>query len=312
MTQVARRGVLAGLGSAGLIALTAACGASGTRPPADDAGPRLGALERRSGGRLGVALLDGRDDHVAGHRIDERFTMCSTVKLSVAAAVLARIDMGDYRAGDRLLITRADPVGHSPAVRAAIEAGQGEMNILDLCRAAQVESDNGATNILIRKLGGPAAMTAYWRALGDPVTRLDRYEPELNLSHGDDHRDTTSPAAMARSMRAILTGGALKPESRERLIGWTVETRTGLRRLRAGLPADWRAGDKTGSMWGDPAFGDKYNDIAVVWHPGRAEPFFVAAYLESAVKGSEAMRPQDEAVLAQAGAIAAEWIAARV
>jgi len=270
----------------------------------------LAALEARAGGRLGVAILDGKSGTLTGHRLGERFTMCSTFKMSLAAAVLARIDAGSIRADERLLITRADPVGHSPAVRAALDAGQGSMGILDLCEAAQVVSDNGASNILLRKIGGPAALTAYWRKLGDKVTRLDRYEPELNTSHDGDPRDTTSPAAMARSMRAILSGPALKPASRDRLIDWMTATQTGLKRLRGGFPAGWKAGDKTGTNPGDGRYAGKTNDLAMVWHPGRTEPFFVTALYES-VKGTQT-RPEDETVLAEAGKIAATWIARRI
>jgi beta-lactamase class A len=211
----------------------------------------------------------------------------------------------------RLPIGKDDPVGHSPAVRARLDAGQRDMTILDLCEAAQTQSDNGASNILLRKLGGPAVLTAFWRTLGDGTSRLDRYEPALNTSHGGDPRDTTSAAAMARSLHAMLAGPLLKPASRERLIGWTVATQTGLKRLRGGLPAGWRAGDKTGTNVTDGSYADKYNDIAICWHPGRVEPFLIAAFLESAVKGADGIRAQDEAVLAQAGRIAGQWIATR-
>jgi len=179
-----------------------------------------------------------------------------------------------------------------------------------LAEAAQVQSDNGASNILLRWIGGPAALTSFWRGLGDDVSRLDRYEPALNTSHDGDPRDTTSPAAMAGSMRRILTGERLKAESRDRLIGWMIDTRTGLKRLRGGFPADWRAGDKTGTNPGDGSYAGKVNDLVVVWHPARPEPFFITALYET-VKGTET-RPQDEAVLAEAGKIAAAWIAARI
>ncbi len=271
----------------------------------------LAALEARSGGKLGVAMLDGKTGVIAGHRLDERFTMCSTFKLTLAAAILAQIDAGKIAANAVLPITRSDPVGHSPVLRAALDKGETSMAILALARAAQEQSDNGASNILLRKLGGPAALTAFWRRLGDRTTRLDRNEPLLNTSHDGDPRDSSTPAAMARSMRAIISGPALKPASREHLIGWTVATQTGLKRLRAGLPAGWRAGDKTGTNPGDGSYAGKVNDLAIVWHPGRAEPFLVTAFLETAARGGDT-RAEDEAVLAQAGKIAASWIAASV
>jgi len=318
MTITTRRSIL--LGSLTTLCLPLlGCGRGAQGSNQTDSDPpditiQLGALEAASGSRrLGVAVLDGKDGTIVGHRTDERFTMCSTFKFSLAALVLARIDAGEI-AGDAMLpITSDDPVGFSPVLREALRTGETRMSVLELTEAAQVRSDNGASNILLRQLGGPSELTAFWRSLGDEVSRLDRYEPQLNESHGDDIRDTTSPAAMARSMNAILAGQALQPASRERLIGWMVETRTGLERLRGGLPPQWRAGDKTGTNPGDGSYDSKTNDIAVVWHPDRTEPFFITGFVETPVLGEppDSWREQD-AVLAQAGRIAAEWITTRI
>lgn len=302
-----------GLGGLGILAVSVCAwkGEAATDPDADKAlTDALAALEKTRGGKLGAAVMDTLDGTVVGHRTGERFTMCSTFKLSLAANILARMDAGEIAADATLPITTSDPVGHSPTVRAALDAGQIRMSVLALAEAAQLVSDNGAANILLRHIGGPAALTAFWRALGDDVTRLDRYEPELNTSHDGDPRDTTTPAAMANAMRSILVRPALLAASRARLIGWMEKTQTGLKRIRGGLPGGWRAGDKTGTANG-MAHGDKINDIAIIWRPGREAPFLITAFLESAVKGSDAIRPQDEAVLAEVGRIAARWMEAR-
>lgn len=281
--------------------------------PVPDIAAALTALEAEAGvRRLGFAILDGRDGTLVGHRLDERFTMCSTFKLSLAAAVLSRIDAGDIAAEATLSVSDADLVTHSPAVREALATGQSHMSVLALAEAAQTLSDNAASNILLRHIGGPEALTAMWRSLGDQVTRLDRYEPDLNTSHGEDARDTTTPAAMARSMSAITSGPLLKPASRERLIGWMVDTQTGLKRLRAGIPDGWRAGDKTGTNAGDGSYDSKANDIAILWHPERAEPFFLTGFLEVPVREKPELRPEDDAVLASAARIAAQWIQTRI
>ena len=307
MIDRGRRLLIHGIGGAAMLAVVGKLSADAIASINAD----LAALERRSGGRLGVAVLDGRSGALVGHRLHSRFALCSTFKLSLAAAILARIDAGSIAPNARLLITRADPVGHSPVVRAHLDAGESSMAVLDLAEAAQTQSDNGAANILLRKIGGPAVLTAFWRRLGDGVSRLDRYEPGLNTSQGRDLRDTTTPAAMAQTICAILSGPLLKPASRARLIDCTVATRTGLSRLRAGLPADWRVGDKTGTMNGDKTLNDKYNDVAICWRPNRAEPHFITAYFESAVRGHDGARPEDDAVLAEVGRITARWIEAR-
>lgn len=271
----------------------------------------LAALEARGRARLGFAVLDTRGNEMVGHRLDTRFTMCSTFKLSLAALLLQRMDAGIIRQDIHLAIDKGDLVGNSPAVRIALDRGERNLSALVLAEAAQKQSDNAAANILLRLLGGPSELTRFWRSLGDRVSRLDRYEPALNTSHDGDLRDTTTPAAMAHSVMQLVTGHSLSSASRERLTQWLLETQTGLRRLRAGLPESWRVGDKTGTMTG-ARYADKVNDVAIVWHPNRTEPFVLAAFLEAAGSSSEGARPEDEAMLAEAARLAASWIGSRV
>jgi beta-lactamase class A len=162
------------------------------------------------------------------------------------------------------------------------------MSLDKLCAAAIEESDNGAANLLLSLVGGPAGLTARLRRLGDPITRLDRTELTLNTNLPGDPRDTTTPAAYARTMRKVLLGDGLTPASRHRLEGWMVDCKTGLDRLRAGLPAGWPAGDKSGT--GDNG---AVNDVAIVRPPGRA-PILIAVFLS----GSD--RPVDQLSAAHA------------
>jgi beta-lactamase class A len=232
---------------------------------------RFSDLETTSGGRLGVATLDTASGGRAGHRAGERFPMCSTFKLLAVAAVLARVDRGRERLDRRIAFSTADLLEYAPVTRARV--AEGSMPIADLCAAAITVSDNTAANLLLATLGGSAGLTAYARSLGDRVTRLDRIEPALNEAAPGDPRDTTTPSAMLGDLKVLLVGTALSRASRERLIAWLVATTTGDRRLRAGVPAGWRVGDKTGS--GEHG---TTNDIGIVWPPGRA-PLLIAAYL---------------------------------
>lgn len=285
------------------VAATAAFGRAAAAQGVDAAG-QLAALEARAGGRLGVALLDTASGRVVGHRLDERFAMCSTFKLPLAAVVLREADAGRLRLDETLAITKADLVGYAPVTEPKV--GQ-QMSLVALAEAAQTTSDNAAANLLLKRLGGPAAFTAALGALGDTVTRLDRIEPELNLVKPGDVRDTTSPRAMAATLARLLAGDGLSVASRERLIAWMVATKTGGKRLRAGLPAGWKAGDKTGTAQA-AAMPDKVNDIGIAWPPGRA-PVVITAYFDSGRRTS-ATQSADEATLAEVGRIAAAWIVA--
>jgi len=233
------------------------------------------ALEKQSGARIGAAALDTGSGKHLSWRADERFVMCSTFKLSLAAAILAKADRGGEQL-DRLVHYGADvPIGFSPATRKNIARG---MTVVELCEAAVVVSDNGAANTLLAALAGPAAMTAYWRSIGDRLTRLDDFEPKLNVPDGD--RNTTTPAAMLGNLKTLLLGKALSPASRARLLGWVRTTTTGVNRLHAGLPAAWQWGDKTGTS-GEP-YG-LVSDIGIATPPGRS-PILLVCYTE---RGSE-------------------------
>ena len=269
-----------------------------------DAAGDLKSLEAKAGGRLGVCLLNTQTGRLAGHRLDERFAMCSTFKLPLAAVVLREADGGRLKLADPIPFSEKDMVPHAPVTGENLHAGR--MTIAALAEAAQVTSDNVAANLLLKRLGGPAAFTAILRALGDGTTRLDRYEPTLNLVLPNEVHDTTTPRAMAMTVSGFLTGGLLTEASRDMLVSWMVATRTGDRRVRAGLPEGWRAGDKTGTAMAE-AMTDKYNDVAAVWPPGSAA-MIVAAYFDTNTRSTE-IRDDHQAVLAEVGRIAAAWAA---
>jgi beta-lactamase class A len=286
------------LALSGLTACAAPVPAPARKAPTDE----LLALEAMSQGRLGVGILDTATGELVGHRQDERFAMCSTFKLPLAAEVLRDVDAGKRTLDQFIPYTQADMVAHAPVTEANLSAGG--MTIGALAKATQITSDNPAANLIMRELGGPEGMTQRLRAAGDPVTRLDRYEPMMNSVFGDEVRDTTSPAAMARLIARYLTTDYLSQAAKDLLIGWMIDTQTGLKRIRAGLPVDWKVGDKTGTGLSE-GVGDKYNDIAIVWPPGRA-PLIVTAYFNTKIGYGET-RDAFQAVLAEAGRIAARW-----
>lgn len=294
-----RRALLRGLVLA-LLAPHAAARADA--PPALESA--IDVLERRAGGRLGVCGFDAGSGVALAWRPDERFALCSTFKLLLAALVLHEADAGRLALDEELAFSRADLLPHSPVVESRLDSGG--MTIAALAEATQTTSDNAAANLLMRRLGGPPAVTAGFRLLGDDTTRLDRWEPDLNRVSPGDERDTTTPAAMARTAARLFGDELLSSASRERLRRWMIATRTGLHRLRAGLPAEWAIGDKTGTA-NHPESGNQHHDVAVVWLPGRA-PVAIAAYY-AADGHYAALRPRDDAVLAEVGRIAGEWIA---
>jgi beta-lactamase class A len=233
----------------------------------------LSEIEAKVGGRLGVFALDVPTGRRLAHRADERFPMCSTFKAMAVAAALKRVDAGVEKLDRFVPYGVKDLLSYAPVTKAQV--ADGGMKFDDLCAAAVELSDNTAANLILDAIGGPAGWTRFARQIGDRASRLDRTEPTLNTAVAGDPRDTTTPAAMASDLRALLLGQALSPASRERLTGWMVDCKTGLAKLRAGLPAGWRVADKTGS-----GANGTDNDIAVAWSP--AGPIVIACYLTAA------------------------------
>lgn len=246
-----------------------ACASS--RRSGRDARGTLGDIEARVGGRLGVAVLDVATGDSLTHRESERFPMCSTFKWLLAAQVLARVDAGAEKLDRRVSYGAADLLEYAPIARRHL--ADGAMSVGALCAAIIQYSDNTAANLLLATVGGPSGHTRFLRSIGDEVTRLDRIEPDLNSAIAGDPRDTTTPAAMLADLRRVLLGTILSSKSREQLTEWLVGNTTGGAKLRAGLPKDWRVGDKTG-MGENGAT----NDVAIAW-PDDGGPLLVSAYL---------------------------------
>jgi beta-lactamase class A len=266
--MLSRRLFLGGFGCAAL-----GCAASRRRPsPSLAASPAaVDAIESRLGGRVGLFAIATDSGKTLAHLEDERFALCSTFKWVLAAAVLTKVDENRLALEQQIQFGPADIIDYAPVTSKYVH--KGRLSVEELARAAVVTSDNTAANLLLARLGGPAALTDFLRAHGDGISRLDRNEPTLNTNLPGDPRDTTSPRAMVTTLATLLTTDALFPASQKRLIEWMLACETGKERLRAGLPPQWRVGDKSGT-------GDRgaANDVVIAWPPHRG-PILIAAYL---------------------------------
>ncbi|WP_017664598.1 class A beta-lactamase [Porphyrobacter sp. AAP82] len=286
---------------------TLALGAGACIPPDQSPLGRLAAelriIEAAGGGTLGVEILDTATGMSVGINQDHRFGHASSFKLSLAALLLQRHAAGTIDADRRVMWTEAEMLNPAPFTRARIAQGA---SLRELARATQTTSDNPAANILLRELGGPAGLTAFWRSLGDAVSRADRFEPDNNLVPTGEFRDTTTPAAMARTVAKIVYGDALPAKERAELKGWMVETQTGLKRVRAGLPEGWIAGDKTGTS--GLIGGTEYNyiDIGFAEGPKGEGPLTFACYFRARQTEDEMLASGQE-TLARVGRIITEF-----
>ena len=216
-------------------------------------------LEGEYGARLGVWALDTGTGRTVTWRAGERFAYASTYK-ALAAGELLRRDPGGL--DDVVTYTKADLVTYSPITEQHVATG---MTVRALCDAAIRYSDNTAGNLLLRRLGGPKGLQAALRRIGDRTIHADRYETELNDAVPGDIRDTSTPQALGTDLRKYAIGNLLPKRGRGLLDDWLRRNTTGDAAIRAGVPAGWTVGDKTGAA----EYGTR-NDVAVVWPPHRA------------------------------------------
>ncbi|GAB3577859.1 class A beta-lactamase [Amycolatopsis endophytica] len=243
----------------------------------------FGDLEKQFDARLGVYAIDTGTGREITSRADERFAYCSTIKVPLAGSLLRRgADLNEV-----LRYTSADVVANSPTTK-----DRTSVTVREAVEAALTQSDNTAANLMYRELGGPATVGDVLREIGDTTTHVDRTETDLNSAVPGDIRDTSTPRALATTLRAFVLGDALPADERDLLTGIMRRNTTGAETIRAGVPSDWTVADKTGSG----SYGTR-NDIGVLWPPSGA-PIVIAVLTSRATEDAA----YQNALLAQATA----------
>ncbi|MEL6299370.1 MAG: class A beta-lactamase [Pseudomonadota bacterium] len=249
----------------------------------------LQMAEQMFTGTFGAAIVGPKGGVLYQHNGDVRFPFASTFKTYACGAYLMRVDAGADTLDRAVTLSEADIVPYSPVLKKRL--GQGRVTLREACHATITISDNTAGNIVLKAIGGPAAMTQTFRNLGETVPRLDRLEPELNNVGPNDVKDTTTPEASARMMHALAFGDALSTASKKQLLDWLRANAVGDRLLRAALPEGWSIADKTGATRKD------MRGIVAVVYPTAAPPVTMAIYM----KGTTLALKQRDAIIAGFG-----------
>lgn len=249
---------------------------------------KLVKLEKEFDARLGVYAFDTGTKKMITYRADERFPFASTYKALAAGAVLQQKSLSQL--DEVIHYTKNDLVTYSPITEKHVDTG---MTLKEICDAAIRYSDNTAGNLLFQQLGGPDGFENAMRQIGDRVIESDRLETDLNEALPGDIRDTSTPRALAKSLKAFAADNVLTADKRTLLTDWMKGNTTGDHTIRAGVPKGWVVGDKTGTG----SYGTR-NDIAVIWPPNRAP--IVMAILST--KDAKDAAP-DDALIAQAAKI---------
>lgn len=265
--------------------------------------PAFAALEKEHGGRLGVFITNTQTNKSISYRANERFAMCSTFKLFLAALILQEIDKGKLKLEQEIPIKDTGLRFYSDVAKEA--AKKGKISIYEAVKAIIVNSDNVTTNALLPYIGGPVGFTKWINNIGDNITNLTLDEPGMSLVLPNTIENTTSPLAFADDIKKILEPNFLSEKSHKLLIQLMIECETGKKRLIAGLPKDWKFGHKTGTGM-DKKMANQYNDIGIIWPKNK--PAHIITCFYQADKYYDEMRAIDELVLQKVGQIATKWI----
>jgi beta-lactamase class A len=282
MTGLSRRRVLIGGLTFAAAAASSAKPALANPPPVATVEQRIAGLEQAHNAVIGLFAVNLDSGKTLAHRAQDSFAMCSTFKTYAAARVLQMVQRGELSLEKTVFVEPAAVVANSPVTG---PRGGGEVTLAELCQASLQVSDNTAANLLLKTIGGPQAITAFARSIGDDRSRLDRSETELNSAVPGDPRDTSTPEALGGGYRNLLAGDALGAPQRQQLEDWMRANQTSS--MRAGLPPGWTSADKTGS--GD--YGST-NDVGIAYGP-QGERVLLAIMTRSQVNNSSAenLRP---------------------
>lgn len=220
-------------------------------------------LEEQYEATLGVYAVDTETGQTVMHNAQERFAFASTVKALAVGALLYEQPQDVLE--QTVELDESTVVDFSPEIEEALENGETELTVREVADAAVRYSDNTAGNILFDLIGGPEELQGVLREIGDETTIVSRREPELNDWTPGDERDTTTPEALATSLRFFLFDEDVDGYDRAFLTDLMVRNTTGDDAIRAGVPEEWEVADKTGAA----AYGTR-NDIGVLRRAGGA------------------------------------------
>jgi beta-lactamase class A len=288
---------------------------------------------RAAPGVLGVGLMNLESGEFWVRLGERRFPMQSVFKLPLGAAVLNEVDNGRLKLAETLTLTDQEL---SPSWSPIADAwpSRTTYTALELLTEAVGDSDNTAADLLMKRIGGPGAVTAWLQAKKVEEVRVDRYERELQPDvygmasfraawKGDaafgaamatvppekrragmaaymaDPRDTATPRGMLGFLRKFDEGELLSPTSTRRLLTIMLGSPRGADRIKAGLPKGASFAHKIGTSGTDQGLNAAYNDVGIFTLADRRS-YAIAAFLS----GSTASETERATLFADLGRIA--------
>ncbi|MFL6773594.1 MAG: serine hydrolase [Sphingomicrobium sp.] len=212
------------------MAFTAQPAAAASSPSLQSLEQQLSYLAAGTSADVGIAALDLKTGETVSIKGNTPFPMASTVKVAVAALYLAQVDHG----------------------RRSLDDTINGVTARSLMKRMLIHSDNRATDILLKDLGGPSVLHDWLQQNGVTGLRVDRTIAQLLRDKRDlwDRRDSSTPTAMVDLLKRIYRAELIKPQSRNYLLDLMAQCQTGRNRMKALLPAGTPVEHKTGTLTG--------------------------------------------------------------
>ncbi|MCJ1960977.1 class A beta-lactamase [Novosphingobium mangrovi (ex Hu et al. 2023)] len=274
----------------------------------------LAQIAGASNGTVGVAMQDLDGGEVISLHGAQSFPMASTFKIALAATVLAKVDTGEWSL-DRMIAVRPQDRVYSDGIFEFAPHDGVALSVHNLLELMLTRSDNTATDVLYREVGGSEAVMAWlgrhgigdmrvdsdtrgliFRALKVPpgdgdfvktVLATDPHVLERDLSRTPspdfdaDPRDQATPRAMLHLLKVLAGGTALSPGSTGVLMTILGRCLTGEDRLKGLLPEGAPVAHKTGSLLGIA------NDVGYVTLPD-GHRFAIVVFIKGDSRGAKA------------------------
>jgi beta-lactamase class A len=262
----------------------------------------------RSGGRLGVFAQVIESGESAGLNDTERFPMQSVYKLPIAMAVLDQVDRKTLTLNEKVSLSADDMVPdlHSP-MRDRYPRGGIDVSVRELIRAAIVDSDTTASDVLLRLAGGAARVTAYLRGLGIRDMTVATSERAMSKDAMAQYRNYSTPRAAADVLKALHAGRGLSPAARALVLQDLTDSTPGPSRIKGLLPPGTAVAHKTGTGSTRGGKTAATNDIGIVTLPD-GRHLAIAVFVKDSTAG---LVPREAAIANAAKAAWDHWTARR-
>ena len=253
-------------------------------------------ISQAAQGRVGMTATVLETGESVSLNGNQRFPMQSVYKLPIAMAVLAQVDQGQLKLDQKIRIETSDVVQGS---RILDERSQGmELRLEELLKYMVSESDNTASDVLLRLVGEPKTVTNYVRRLGVNDLVVANTEKELGRNPAVQYRNDATPDAAVFLLRTLHEGKGLSKSSQALLQRLMTETSTGSKRLKGLLPNGTVVAHKTGTSATVNGVTAATNDVGIVTLPNRKH--LAIAVFVSDSRATDAIREETIAKVAKA------------